>query len=240
MPELIGLPLDVKTLIFSYIRRRSDVKTLYETCKDFYDIVIPRIYRSIRLKESVPISTLCAFLNLENRALVHVRHIEIGCRRNEGPRGLRERPSLVGKSAAQRHPSVLQVRASHSQTRTLLTALQHRHDQADQKIYHAGAAPATTQASDPTLRVERTRGWLECAERPQRRSSWSTRTTTSDMPLEIRVDLKAYCNSRKLKPTDELHRATASENIVNTLIGEGDPGVDERRSQSSRTTKEQI
>lgn len=77
MPELAGLPLDVQNLIFSYIRRRSDVKALYETCKDFYDIVIPRIYRSIRLRESVPISTLCAFLNLENRALVHVRHIEV-------------------------------------------------------------------------------------------------------------------------------------------------------------------
>ena len=38
--------------------------------------------------------------------------------------------------------------------------------------------------------------------------------------LEIHVDMGKYCGSRKLKIEEELHRATASENIIAALIGE--------------------
>ena len=81
MHTLVSLPLDVKTVIFSYVRRRVDLKALYETCKDSYAIVIPRVYRSVTLSEEICAPTLCAFLNLENQGLQHLRHLNViaGC-----------------------------------------------------------------------------------------------------------------------------------------------------------------
>ena len=86
MPDLIGLPLDVKIVMFSYIRKRKDLKNLYRTCKDSYETVIPRIYHSIWVREHIHIPTLCAGLNPDNRGLPHIRHVHIISGRSELPK----------------------------------------------------------------------------------------------------------------------------------------------------------
>ena len=77
MPDLIDLPLDIKTLIVGHLNRYADKKALYSTCKDLYGAVIPTVYNAVDLLEDIPIAKLCSFLNLDNPGLGYVRHIRI-------------------------------------------------------------------------------------------------------------------------------------------------------------------
>lgn len=75
MHDFISLPVDIKSLIFGYIQKPSELNALYRTCKDFHAILIPRVYRNVTISEEIDIAILCAFLNLENPGLRHIRHI---------------------------------------------------------------------------------------------------------------------------------------------------------------------
>ena len=89
MANLTSLPLDVKSLIIRLIKRRADLTALYKTHSELYEAVIPLIYRSFNVRESLPISELSAALSPENRGLQHVRHVHVvsdPCERNSSAR----------------------------------------------------------------------------------------------------------------------------------------------------------
>ena len=77
MPDLIDLSTELKSLIFGYLTDQHDLKAAYTTCKDFYDIIVVQMYRTLELSEGMAVQKLSRMLNPDNEGLKHVRHIRI-------------------------------------------------------------------------------------------------------------------------------------------------------------------
>lgn len=244
MPDLLGLPPEIKALIITLIRRHSDLRACYRTCKALYEDAIPRVYSRITLNENIPVPILCSLLKHENSGLKHIRHLKVtsGLSKAAHERikfnnvlhllaNLLPRDVLLSfMSVSSSRMSVL-VRTgltlrSLDTTRDVdpsaLGILYPRQRRLQTLRYVSNIYPklnvpcgiSTDNISTIQLMIEDhfvLRGARECLlEAPMLRH------------LEIHVSMAAYCTSRKLKFTDGLHRATASESIIAGLMGEVD------------------
>ena len=71
---LLTLPKDVRTLIVSHLRRKTDRRNVYRTCTALYEVAIPQSYQRIVVDQHCNIEQLTAAFSPENEGLQHVRH----------------------------------------------------------------------------------------------------------------------------------------------------------------------
>ena len=79
MCDFFNLSFEVKSLIVAYLDNPWDVRAAYLTCKDFYDVIIPLMYQTLALRETIDRRKLSRLLSPDNPGLKHVRHICIQC-----------------------------------------------------------------------------------------------------------------------------------------------------------------
>lgn len=77
MADLASMPTDIKRLVFGYIDQHCDVEAVYNTCREFYAVMIPLMYRKITISEDLDNRKLSAMLNPDNLGLKYIRHIRI-------------------------------------------------------------------------------------------------------------------------------------------------------------------
>ena len=77
MVTVVDLPPEIKSTVFSLIYRRADVIAALSSCKGLYNAAARKLYRHITFYERDGLTMLSQALNVDNKALVHTRHITI-------------------------------------------------------------------------------------------------------------------------------------------------------------------
>lgn len=77
MHDFVNLPKDVKTYIVGFISHKDDLRSLYSTCRAWYEVAIAKVYHHITIPDTLHRYTVLQGLSSENRGLQYVRHVTV-------------------------------------------------------------------------------------------------------------------------------------------------------------------
>ena len=77
MRDLCNLPPELRLLIFSFLSKRTNLVNLTLTCKDFYNIVVHRLFHDCEFHVSRGLALAAGAFIPEGQGHKHIRHVTV-------------------------------------------------------------------------------------------------------------------------------------------------------------------